>query len=69
MASKRKCSESRTAMTTARNEAIRKRYAELEAHRPRFVMEDMLAIVGKEFFLAKNTIYLIVIQKGQYKTK
>lgn len=56
-------------MTAARNEAIRARYAELESHRPRFVMEDMLDIVGKEFFLAKNTIYLIVIQKGQYKNK
>lgn len=69
MADTRKCSESRKEMTAARNEAIRARYAELESHRPRFVMEDVLEIVGKEFFLAKNTIYLIVIQKGQYKNK
>ena len=65
----RKTSESRKAMTTLRNEAIRKRYAELQAHKPRFVMEDMLEIVSGEFFLAPNTIYMIVIEKGQYKKK
>lgn len=61
--------ESKKAMVIKRNIAIREAYSLLEAQRPRIVLEDMLKIVADQFYLAPQTVYMIIIKKGAYKNK